>query len=119
MDLELELQGSDATEETTIAVQDWIRREQIEGLRVERKSAPAVEGQMGIDPLTALSVVLGSAAVVELVKSLHVWIRTRRPQLKIKLKVGDSDLEINAQNLPDQQALIERALTIAKASGAQ
>ena len=36
MDLKLELQGSDATEETTIAVQDWIRREKIEGLRVGR-----------------------------------------------------------------------------------
>lgn len=116
MDLELELQGSDATEETTIAVQDWIRREQIEGLRVERKSAPAVEGQMGIDPLTALSVVLGSAAVVELVKSLHVWIRARRPKLKIKLKVGDADLEIDAQNLQDQRVLIEKALALAEGS---
>ena len=74
---------------------------------------------MGVDPLTVLSVVLGAKAVVELVKSLHVWITTRKPKVKIKLKYGQFDLEIDAENLPDQQALTEQALALVKASEGQ
>ena len=119
MDIELLLCGVDATDETTVALQDWLRREQVVGLRVERMIAPPVEGEMGIDPLTALSIVLGSQAVVELMKSVHVWIKTRRPKLTIKLKTVHEELEIDAENLPELQALIEKVLAMMKSTRCQ
>ena len=76
-----------------------------------RKTAPPRPGEMGVDPITVLSVVLGSAAAVQLVKTLHVWVKTSRPSLKIKFKTGTSEVEIDAQNLPDQQVLVDKIVT--------
>lgn len=117
MDLELHLHGRDATENTILGLQDWIRRERIEGLRVERKTGSPAEDQMGLDPGTILSIVLGSAAVTELVRSLHVWIQARRPRVKIRFKVGDAEIELDTENLPDQQATIDQVLALVKARG--
>ena len=117
MHIDLELKGADADENTTLALQDWIRRERVKGLQVERAASPAKEGQMGVDPVTILSVVLGAKAVVELVKSIHVWIEARKPKLKLKLDIGGSVLEIDAANLPDQQVLVEQALELVERSG--
>ncbi|MHC4657106.1 MAG: effector-associated constant component EACC1 [Planctomycetota bacterium] len=110
MELNLELNGADANEQSILGLQDWIRKERISGVQVERKTAPPVKGEMGVEPLTILSVVLGSAAVIELVKSIHVWLTVRRPKLKISLKVGQSEVEIDAINLPEQERFVEKVL---------
>ncbi len=112
MNIELELQGTDATERTIFDLQDWVRREQISGLRLERKSGIPDKEHMGVDPLTVLSIVLGSAAVVELVKTLHVWLRERRPRLQAKFRVDDREVTIDAENLPELQAILDKILSI-------
>jgi hypothetical protein len=121
MNVELELQGPDAAQSTVRALQDWVRRERIEGLRIEPRRRPPVEGQMGVDPTTILSVVLGSAAAVEmareLAKSLHIWLETRRPRLKIRVRLNGSEVEIDGQNLPEQQVVIDKVLALIAASG--
>ena len=112
MDIELGLEGSQATEATVLALQDWVRRERIAGLRVQRKRQPHREGEMGVDPGTMLSIVLGSGAVIELVKCIHTWLQERKPKCKIRLKTADYELEIDAENLPDQQTLVQRVVTL-------
>jgi hypothetical protein len=100
MNLRIELQGPDATENTTLDIQDWLRRERLVGLQIERESGHPEEGQMGAELVPILSVVLGSAALVELVKCLHVWLTVRRPRVKIKVTIGNRLAEMEADNLP-------------------
>ncbi len=111
MEIELELKGQDADEDTALSLRDWLQKEQISGLLVERKSAPPKEDHMGIDPLSVLTVILGSKAIVELVKSIHIWLTVRKPKLRLKFRHGKSVVEIEVENLASQQDVIERVLT--------
>lgn len=111
MDIEVELIGTDATEHNVLSLQDWILNEQIGGLRVKRKTGSPKDSEMGLDPLTILTIVLGSKAVVELVKSIHVWIQTRNPKLKVIFRRGDKELEVYAENMPDIQGLLDKLLS--------
>lgn len=108
MDFEIELTGTDANEQTTLSLQDWIKNEQIEEMSVKRKSGIPQKGDMGADPLTILSVVLAAPAVVELVKSIHVWIQSRKPKCKIKISGSGNVVELDSENIPELQSLLDK-----------
>lgn len=115
MEIKLKLEGPEAGEESLLAIQDWLRRSDIEGLRVEREKSRPAEGEMG-DVSTILSVVLGSAAVVELVRTIRAWVGTRRRNVKIKLDVRGTKVEIEAENLSDDEAVNRTAERLIKAA---
>ena len=111
MELELKLQGPEASDQTFLSLQDWIKKEKIAELKVQKKIIPPKQEHMGADPITILSVVLASTAVVELVKSIHTWIKSTRPKVKIKLQLAESQvIEMEGENLPDLQLLIDKIL---------
>ncbi len=113
MELDLGLEGQDATEQTLYSLQDWLKQEKIKGLRIETKSSPPKTGQMGADFIPILTAFLTSAAVVELVKSIHVWIQATRPKIKIKIQIPvDKTIEVDASNLPDTQALVDQVMAM-------
>lgn len=72
---------------------------------------------MGLEPITILTLIFGSAATVELVKCLHTWIQMRRPKARIRLTLADSEVELDAENLPDLKELISNVLAMMKESG--
>ena len=110
--LNLALQGEDATEDIMFSLQDWILQEQISGLKqVEPEEGQTEPGKMGIDPITVLSVVLASKAVVELVKAIHVWIQSTRPKIKVKVQLAEGMfVEIDAENLAETDELLQQVL---------
>ena len=109
MQLNLNLQGEDATEQTLFSLEDWIKQEQISDLKIQTKSGVPQPGNMGVDPISILSVVLASKAVVELVKCIHAWIQATRPKVKVKLQLSEfKTVEIDAENLPDVNSLIAK-----------
>ena len=112
MDIDIELAGTDATEKVLFSMQDWLKNEKIPELKATRKSNKPAKGHMGIDPATILSIVLGSAAIVKLVESIHVWLKTRRPNINVKIKTPNGNIEIDAQNLPEIDTLIDKATAL-------
>ena len=110
--LNLEMQGQDANTEMTFSLQDWIQQEKISGLKqIQAQYGESVDGKMGIDPITAISVILASKAVVELVKAIHVWIQESRPRLKVKIHLAEgASVEIDAENLPESEQIISQIL---------
>ena len=71
MNIELELLGQNANEMMINDFQDWIRREHIDELAtISRISTKPNDEEMGVEPELIISIVLGSAAIVELVKSI-------------------------------------------------
>jgi len=112
MDLEI-VMGGEATAETDARdLQAWLRREEVPGLRVQPKPGSPTPEHMGIDPVTVLSVVLGSQAVIQLVKSLHVWLQTRKPKATVTLKTATGEVQIDVENLKDQDAFVNRVVSV-------
>ena len=111
--LKLALIGQDTTEENLISLQDWIQEEHISGLKQVKPEIGAAEpGKMGIDPITVLSVVLASKAVIELVKAIHVWIQSTRPKVTVKIQLQENIfIEIQAENMPDMDSLLTEVAT--------
>ena len=116
MDVELELEGSDANESSIMDIQDWIRHEQIAGLRFQRKSGPPKKGDMGVDPTMIIAL---SGPIIEGVKALFGWIKTRRRNVTIRLRIGDAEVFIDGNNLSEQEAIISRILKIMETQGAR
>jgi Effector Associated Constant Component 1 len=98
LNLTLRVEGPDASSETLSSLQDWIRRERLPDVIVQRQVQTPTSDEMGVDP-TTLSVVLGAPAVVALVNSIHIWLRTRSPKLTVALKVGGDEVHITAHNI--------------------
>ena len=117
MDMEVELTGTDATEETTLSLQDWIRNERIAGLRAERKSGSPKEGELGLEPLTILSVVLAAPAVIQLTKSIHVWLRTRKPSVVTTIRCGGTEIIVDAENIQDEKDFLDKVLAVSGSVG--
>ena len=116
MELELQLQGHDATEPTLFSLQDWIRQERLPGVQVQVKTSSPKPGKLGVEPVTILSVVLTSSVIVEVVKSICAWVKSRRPKVRVKFQTAEYSIEIDFENPPDMQSLLDEILEICQES---
>ncbi len=114
MNIDIRLE-SDDPQADNLALQDWIRREDIDGLEIRRRILRGQEGAMG-DAGAILEIVLESAAAVQLVRSIHVWLKTRRRKIKIRLKTKDTELNIDVDSPDDEQAIVQRAEGLIRAA---
>ena len=112
MDVEIVMDGETTAESDARDLQGWLRREAVPGLRVQPKPGPPTPGHMGVDPVTVLSVVLASEAVIQLVKSLHVWLQTRKPKATVTVKTAAGEVTIDVANLKDQDAFVQRVVSV-------
>ncbi len=84
---------------TTIAnsFHDWMKQEKIAGLKISPLDKnPGDKSQeehtMGTQYLEVLNIVLSAAAVAAFVKGFWEWLKSRSPELEIKLKDGEKKL---------------------------
>ena len=116
MEIELHFEGQDATD-AILEAQDWIRGERIAGLRVERQRAAPREGEMGLELLPILQIIAGSGVVGQLGRSLVGLLKNRPRKLKVTLKLpNNTEFEIDAENLPEDQVVVDRILALISAS---
>jgi len=112
MELEMHISGKDANEETTAEIEDWLRNAGIPGLVVKQKGQAPKTGEMGFDLVSVLVGPIGEAA-----KSVFDYLGTRRPDLKIDMKVGEINFNIDAKNLKNQDEILSRLVAIAESKG--
>jgi hypothetical protein len=119
LSVQLELEGTDATEDTILDLQDWVNGERIRGVRAERESIPPKPDEMGAGLAEIISIVgpIAAPVLVEVVKSVFGWLKMRRPRLKIRVNVGGEVIEIEGENLSDEQQVIERVSALADQLG--
>jgi Effector Associated Constant Component 1 len=110
IDIELHLEGEDATEQVLFSLQSWIRNEGISSLESNIKQGQSQPDAMGVDPISFLAIVLSSTVLTELAKSISEWINSRKPKIKMILTVEGKSLEIEATNSPNIERQIERLL---------
>lgn len=118
MNIELQLEGQDVNEQTLLSIQEWIKQERIQGLRVQPKTGAPTEGQMGLEIGKILGLVIkGTKQAEKLIGSLYNWLKkVNRGKLKIKLKTNDFEFEMDSENPSEQQTVINSFLELIKNS---
>ncbi len=108
MTIKIEVIGENAVEETA-HLKEWLLRARISGVEaVEQDEIPpdSEKGEMGPTLLAVLSVVLGSAAMVKLAESVHVWIAAKYDPIIVRITDGDGEVTIEAQDPEDLEKVV-------------
>jgi hypothetical protein len=113
MQLSIDIDGAGSVDEAT-QMQGWLRQGRIKDVQnVAQQEAPPKPGEQGPTLLAIITVVLGSKALVELVRSIHRYIEARTPKTKITITSGKKKIVIDATNPPPLAELVEQAKVLA------
>jgi hypothetical protein len=110
--IQLSFTGADADTPALDSLHDWLSNEQLDDVRVEYARGKPAPGHMGVDPVVALSVILGSKAAVELFRSIVAWIQHRKPHVTLKVTTLSGTAEINAENVDGLDSAVRQALRL-------
>ena len=100
MQLTVDIEGPASVAETS-ELRAWLQGARLPTVeRIAQEETPPEPGEQGPTLLAILTVILGSSAMVELVRSIHRYIQARTPKTKIKIKVGKKTIEIDCTNPP-------------------
>jgi hypothetical protein len=109
MQLTLDVQGPASVAEAS-ELRAWLHDARMPSVdQIEQQEEPPKPGEQGPTLLAILTVVRGSKAMVELVRSIHRYIEARRPKTKIKITSGKKTFEIDCTNPPSIEELVKEA----------
>jgi hypothetical protein len=105
IELELRLEGEDASEDTLEDLMDWLERANIDGLTVERKELPHTKGDMGglYDPATIVTIFSTVVALADIAINMASWRKNKDVVINPKLKNP-------SEALPENEAKIQALL---------
>ena len=108
MELQITLEGESSVEETA-DLKSWLHRQRITDVSaISQKEQPPAPGELGPTLLAILGVVLASKAAVELVRSIHRWIETRKRKIKIVIEAGGKKITIECENPQNFDTLVRQ-----------
>ncbi|GAA2781767.1 hypothetical protein GCM10010470_14630 [Saccharopolyspora taberi] len=91
------------------SLHEWLRREdELRGL-VSVDRPPIRSGEMGALSDTLVVSVSSAGAITVLARSLSVWLRQRRSDVKITVD-ADGSVTVDAKRAPDAEALVRKVL---------
>jgi hypothetical protein len=97
--MQIELVGAES-DRLAADLFDWLRREQVSGVRFERERAPPAPAGMGAEFLPIVTAIIAAPATAEILKAFQMWIRTRRPRVKAIVRLPDgSSIELETESL--------------------
>jgi hypothetical protein len=88
------------------SLRDWLRADDAFGGSADLALSRPGVGEMGAVADT-LNVVLGPAEVAALAGALSVWLRTRRSDVKVRVRSGEREVEVDATNVSDPERFVE------------
>lgn len=104
MDAEIRVCGTDEVAELT-GLWEWLRSERALAGTVRPVRRPPAEGELG-GVFDMLAVALGSGgAGAALVKSLTVWLQTRRPDVAITVTSASGSVTLDAHRIRNSDVL--------------
>jgi hypothetical protein len=112
--LEIVIQGQDAASPIH-DVQEWLRHEEIPGLRIEQKAPALTEGHMGALS-NVLAAILNPKNYKELIVSLFKFLTTKRSKLKFTVKAKDWQVTLDGENLTGQDAVLKHIESLVAAA---
>jgi Effector Associated Constant Component 1 len=100
----LSIEISDPVERRSLG--RWLDR--APDVEVLSEARPPQDGELGaVDIFTAIG---SSTALIALVKTMPDFVRARRASVKVRIRVKGKDVTVDATNVADASALIERLL---------
>jgi hypothetical protein len=100
MQLVIDIDGPGSVAHTA-ELRTWLRDARIGEIeKISQEEKPPEPGEQGPTLLAILTIVLGSRAIVELVRSIHRYIEAQQPKTKITLKLGKKTIVIDCTNPP-------------------
>lgn len=110
MQIAISLDEGDDPVAETVELRNWLHSARLSEVeRVTQEESPPEPGEQGPMLLAILTVVLGSKALVELVRSIHRYIEARTPKTTITITAGQKSIKIDCVNPPSLEALVEQA----------
>lgn len=76
--------------------------------RVRQESGAPGEGEQGV--LDYLTVLASSGGLIAAIRVLPAFLRARRPELKVTLRMGDKEFGIDATNVDDVLPVLEKLI---------
>ncbi len=110
-EVEVQVEGTDDNVELASDLSSWIKEARIKGAsQIKQEVSVPGEGEMGGTLLAAISVILGSAAMVELVKVLCRWIELQHGPVSVTVKDSQGrSVTIEAENKDTLVEAVEAA----------
>jgi hypothetical protein len=111
MEYEIEVAGEGSVESTS-DLKNWLSTERdLRWTKLEQHKSRAAAGELGPDLLPALTVALASPLLAELVKSIFAWLRARRSDKKVSIKVGSTELKFAIE---DEKKILDVVAKLSK-----
>jgi len=117
IELELRLEGEDANEDTLLDLMSWLEQADIDGLTIQRKTLPPVEGYQNaeLDPVTVVMIVLATPPAIVAIRQLTnevseifaQWQDETDHKVSIEPKLKNAGAEIEEINQQIQDVLDE------------
>lgn len=112
LSVKVELTDAQSPEDEIFALDDWLRRARVPGLRARREREPIRPGEMGVELLPILTVVLSSTVLAELVRALHAWLASRRRKVTIELEIEGRRIRLESETSETVESLLTRVETL-------
>lgn len=116
LSVRIELAEAQIPEDEILALDDWLRLARVPSLRAVRETSPIRSGEMGMELLPILTVVLSSTVLAELVRTLHGWLTSRRRKVAIELEREGRRIRLESESGESVEALLARVETLFRPS---
>jgi hypothetical protein len=104
----LEVTDAKRPEDEALALHDWLRLARVKGLRAQRETQPVRPGEMGVDLLPILTIVLSSTVLAELLRALQAWLTSRRRKVGIELEIEGRRIRLDSESGESVESLLAR-----------
>jgi hypothetical protein len=95
--------------EATLALSQWCRRDpELRGIRIAVLSPPARPGEMGLVGEALAFVSDNDALLTAVATTVGTWLGTRTVRTRIRVKLGDKEIEIESRSPGKAQEIAAR-----------
>ena len=91
------------------SLHQWLRRTR--GLTVEAVSALPAPGQQGSGWEFLSAAFASGGAGIAALQTLRAWLESRRSNLSVRVKVGDTEVGVTASNVREVMPILEKLLS--------
>ena len=104
----LEITDAKRPEDEVLALHDWLRLARLRRLRAQREAQPVRPGEMGVDLLPILTIVLSSTVLAELLRAILAWLTSRRRKVGIELEIDGRRIRLDSEGGESVESLLAR-----------